>query len=476
MAQVQQIYTGCLAQAAYFIWSGSEAVVIDPLRDPRPYLDLAKEHGVTVKYVVVTHFHADFVSGHADLSEATKAPIVFGPTAQPNFDALIARDGEVLHFGASSLTVLHTPGHTMESSSFLLRNNDNDTPLGLFTGDTLFIGDVGRPDLAQLVVDTTQEGQAKLLYRSLRTKIMPLPDSVIIYPGHGAGSACGKNMSKETTDLLGNQKRTNYALQPDLSEDDFVVALLDGLREPPAYFASQVGMNKGAAGSFADVMARGKKELSVAEVKQAIDAGTLVIDARHSQPEFGACHIPRTIYCGTSGSLALWAATVFKDVHRPFIICTDGKDMEEGLVRLSRVGFDQCLGHLAGGIEAWKAAGEPTATIPYANVEHLRTEIESGAPIEIIDVRGPGEFRNLHLAGAINVPLCSREPLNLKSLINDPAKKVYAYCVSGYRAMMFLSLCRSEGVTNDIFNVMGGMNELQKSALSSKLLARSEAL
>lgn len=471
MAHVEQLYTNCLAQAAYFVWSEGEAVVIDPMRDPRPYMELAEKHNVKIKYVIETHFHADFVSGHTDLAEAAKAVIVFGPTAQPNFDAFIATDGEVLRFGAASLTVLHTPGHTMESSCFVLYNNGNDVPVGIFTGDTLFIGDVGRPDLAQLVVDTTQEGQARKLYQSLRNKIMPLPDSVIVYPGHGAGSACGKNMSKETTDLLGNQKLTNYALRPDMSEDEFVTALLEGLREPPAYFVSQVVKNKGAAGTFADAMSRGQNELTVQDVKKALSDDVLVFDTRHSQPEFAACHIANTVYSGTSGSLALWIATVFKDVHRPYIICTDGKDFEEGLIRLTRVGFDHCLGHLKGGLEAWKAAGEPTTTIEFATTHQLQSELEAGTPLQVIDVRGPGEYRNAHLEGAINVPLCSREAIDFQAIM-EPSKHNYVYCVSGYRAMMYLSICRRAGVTGPIFNVQGGMNEIQKSSLASKVVSR----
>lgn len=474
VAHVEQIYTACMSQAAYFLESDGEAVVIDPLRDPAPYMERAASRGARIKYVIETHFHADFVSGHTDLAQASGATIVFGPTAQPTFDALIATDGEELRFGKARLRVLHTPGHTLESACFVLYDDGSDTPRAVFTGDTVFIGDVGRPDLAQLVADTTQERQARLLYRSIREKILPLPDSVIVYPGHGAGSACGKNLSSETSDTLGNQKKTNYALDAGLSEDDFVHALLEGLREPPGYFQHQVVLNKGQAGPFADAIARGKRHLTVGELKEQLAKGVLVLDYRHHQPDFAACHIPGTIYAGTSGSLALWVATVFANVHQPYAIVNDDQDFEDGLYRLTRVGFDNCLGHLKGGMEAWKAAGEPTASIEYATADELAADVGAPDRIQIFDVRGPGEYRNGHLAHARNAPLCERRPTNFAELV-APDKKAYMYCVSGYRALMYITLCRRAGVTAPMYNVKGGIGAIKSHPTLSAMIETRDA-
>lgn len=462
-ALVEQIYTGCLAHAAYIIVSDGEAAVIDPLRDPKPYIEFCEKQNAKIKYVIETHFHADFVSGHVDLAKATGATIVYGPTAAPTFEAFIAKDNEVLPLGKHKFTVMHTPGHTMESTTYLLHKEDG-APHCIFTGDTLFIGDAGRPDLAQKAASMTQEQLAALLYKSLR-RIMTLPDDVIVYPGHGAGSACGKNMSSETFDLLGKQKMTNYTLRADQTEEEFIKELLDGLRAPPGYFGTQVAMNKGQVEShveYSEVMNRGLTKLSVETVKAKLAEGVLVLDCRHLPAEFCAGFIPKSVFAGTIGSLAVWVATVFADVHQPYVLVASDANLIEAVSRLARVGFNNCLGHLDGGIEAWKAAGEPLQTID--NVppsEAAAAYVKDKDSVYICDVRGPGEYNNYHIKGANSTPLCSREPLDFAGMASaGQGKKMLAHCAGGYRSVMFISLARRAGV--EMANIDGGWGAMME--------------
>lgn len=353
--KIEQIYTGCLAQGAYYIESEGEAVVIDPLRETTPYVERAVKDNAKIKYVFETHFHADFVSGHIDLAKATGAKIVYGPTAQPGFEAVVAKDGEVFKVGKLSIEVLHTPGHTMESSCFLLCN-EAGVPQALFSGDTLFIGDVGRPDLAQKAAHMTQEQLAETLYDSLRKKIMPLSDDLIVYPAHGAGSACGKNMSKETTDTLGNQKRTNYALRADITKAEFVKEVLTGLVAPPGYFPANVGMNKFGYDSIEQVMERGTHPLSPAAFEVAAEeTGALVLDTRDAET-FGQGFIPNSINIGLDGNFAPWVGALITDIRQQILLVTPAGREAETVQRLARVGYDYCIGYLEGGLDAWKAA------------------------------------------------------------------------------------------------------------------------
>jgi hydroxyacylglutathione hydrolase len=473
---VEQIYTQCMAEAAYFVACDGEAAIIDPLRDPAPYLDLAKKHNATIKYVIETHFHADFVSGHVDLAKLTGARIIYGPTAEPHFDAWILHDGEEVPLGKAKFTALHTPGHTIESTCFLL-HDESGKPKCVFTGDTLFIGDAGRPDLAQKAADMTQEDLAKMLFKSLRTKVMTLPDDVLVYPAHGAGSACGKAMSTETFDTLGRQKLTNYTLRADMSEEEFVKELLDGLRPAPAYFAHQIALNKGDGDQhdFESVMAKGLRKLDVAQFKAELDKGVVAFDCRKLPAEFCEKHIPNTIFAGTSGSLAIWVATVFGQVDQPFVLVAAPETQTEAVARLARVGFDNCIGHLDGGIDAWIAAGEPVASLQSFSVKDVASMLEERPDeVQIVDVRGPGEYRNSHLDVATSAPLCSREPLDFKTLV-QPGKRAFMHCVTGYRSTMFLSLCLRNGVdANRVANITGGYAEMKKAeALAQRMVGRS---
>ena len=363
--KIEQIYTGCLAQGAYYIESEGEVAIIDPLREVDPYIKQAQEDGAKIKYIFETHFHADFVSGHLTLSEQTGAPIIYGPTAEPGFQAEIAEDGQVYPLGKLEIIVLHTPGHTMESTTYLLRD-ENGKDHAIFSGDTLFLGDVGRPDLAQKAAHMTQEELAGTLYDSLQSKIMPLADDVIVYPGHGAGSACGKNMMKETTDTLGHQKETNYALRKDLSRDQFIVEVLDGLTPPPAYFPMNVQMNKLGYEHISEVLQQGSHALDPDEFEAiANDAGALVLDVRDAS-EFVKGFVPQSVFIGLDGTFAPWVGAVIKDVKQPLLLVVDEDKLEECITRLARVGFDNTLGYLKGGIAAWKAAGKKwTASAPF---------------------------------------------------------------------------------------------------------------
>jgi len=459
--KIEQIYTGCIAHAAYYLESNGEAAIFDPLREVQPYIDKATKDNATIKYIFETHFHADFVSGHLDLAQKTGATIVYGPTAQPSFEATIATDGQEFKIGNYTVKAIHTPGHTLESTCYLLLN-ENGEMHGIITGDTLFIGDVGRPDLAQkLVSDLTQEKLASMLYDSLRHKIMPLPDHLIVYPNHGAGSACGKNMSKETTDTLGNQKKVNYALRADMTKDEFISELLDGLGAPPAYFPQNVLMNIQGYDSLETVMAKADTPLNPEAFKTvAGQSEALILDVRH-ESEFVKEHIPGSIFIGLQGNFAPWVGALIMDVQQPILlIVTEGKE-KEAITRLSRVGFDNCLGYLAGGVEAWKAAGFETDNIISITPEQFATDKDI-SKLTIVDARKPGEFSAEHVEGAINIPL---------DFVNNQLAEVptendfYLHCAGGYRSVIMASILKARGYHN-IINVEKGMSGIRNTPVA----------
>lgn len=456
--KIEQIYTGCLAQGAYYIVSENEAVIIDPLREIQPYLDRASNDGASIKYILETHFHADFVSGHLDLSKATGAPIVYGPNAQPSFDFYSAKDGEELKVGKITIKVLHTPGHTMESTCYLLLD-ENGTPSALFSGDTLFIGDVGRPDLAQKSASMTQEELAATLFDSLRTKIMVLPDDVVVYPAHGAGSACGKNMSKETTDTLGNQKRNNYALRADMSKEEFVREVTDGLLPPPGYFGMNVSMNKNGYDSIQTVMERGMRALSPSAFEAAAkETEAIILDTRKAD-EFSKGFIPGSIFIGLEGQFAPWVGALIPDVKQEILLVTEAGKEEETVKRLARVGYDFVLGYLEGGIDAWKAAGNGLDTLGRITAEEF-AEGYANHPL-IVDVRKPGEFQAEHVADAVNIPL---DFIN-SAMSEFPKDKPFVlHCAGGYRSVIAASILKSRGY-HDLIDVKGGFGAIAKTEI-----------
>ncbi|MBU6177746.1 MAG: MBL fold metallo-hydrolase [Bacteroidetes bacterium] len=456
--KVEQIYTGCLAQGAYYIESNGEAVVIDPLREVAPYIQKAARNGATIKYVLETHFHADFVSGHLDLSKKTGAPIVYGPNANPAFEAIIAKDGQEFKVGALTLKVLHTPGHTMESTCYLLLD-EQSIPYCLFTGDTLFIGDVGRPDLAQKAAsDLTQEKLAGYLFESLRNKIMPLPDSVIVYPAHGAGSACGKNMSKETTDILGNQKKNNYALRSTMTKEEFIMEVTDGLTAPPAYFPLNVMMNIQGYESIDKVLERGKQALSPEAFETAAnETGALILDTRAPQT-FAPGFIPNSINIGIDGQFAPWVGAMIPDIKQEILlVCEEGRE-EEVITRLARVGYDHTIGYLKGGFAAWKQAGKEIDQIQSVDAD-LLAAIAEKQPVDILDVRKVGEFNSEHILDAESLPL---DNINEYMTQIDKNKTYYVHCAGGYRSMIFASILRARGYTK-LIDVKGGFKSIKDS-------------
>ncbi|HEY5825229.1 MAG TPA: MBL fold metallo-hydrolase [Cyclobacteriaceae bacterium] len=454
--KIEQIYTGCLSQGAYYIQSGKEAVVIDPLREIEPYVQKAIQDDVRIKYVLETHFHADFVSGHLDLAAKTGATIVYGPLARPKFPAHIASDGEELQVGDCTVKVLHTPGHTMESTSYLL-SDETGKNIALFSGDTLLLGDVGRPDLATKAANLTKEELAGLLYDSLRIKIMPLADDVIVYPGHGAGSACGKKMMKETFDTLGNQKKINYALHDSLSRIDFISEVTDGLLTPPAYFPENVRMNKEGYDSIDSVLRRGKRALSMEEFKlNATTKGVLVLDTRDGKT-FGNGFIPGSIHIGLNGSFAHWAGCLIPGVRTPILLIADEGREEEAATRLARVGYDHLLGYLQGGYEAW---------IDGENEFDFITSISAGEfvsrylkqKLAVVDVRTHGEYQAEHIATAQHIPLDSLNT-HLDEIVKEGT--VYIYCAGGYRSMIAASILMARGWM-DVINVTGGFQAIKE--------------
>jgi glyoxylase-like metal-dependent hydrolase (beta-lactamase superfamily II)/rhodanese-related sulfurtransferase len=456
--QVEQIYTGCLAEAAYYIESNGEAVIIDPLRETQPYIERATQDNATIKYVLETHFHADFVSGHLDLAKNAGATIVFGPTAQPNFEAHIAEDGEILKVGNVTIKVLHTPGHTMESTTYLLRD-ENGNDYAIFTGDTLFLGDVGRPDLA-IKTNLTREDLAGHLFDSLRTKIMPLADEVIVYPGHGAGSACGKKMDKDTQGKLGDQKKFNYALRADMSREEFVKEVTDGLVDPPQYFPKNAVMNKMGYDSFDDIRERGLQALSVAAFKAAwAEEDALVLDTRH-QDEFAKGHIPGAIFIGIVGDFAPWVGALITDLKQAILFVADAGSEEEVVTRLARVGYDRAIGYLEGGMEAWVAAKEDIETVAEVSAEELAARFD-GENLAVLDVRRSSEYSAEHLIGAQNFPL---DFINRNMSEVQPENTYYLHCAGGYRSMIAASILKARGF-DQIINVQGGYKALVETAL-----------
>ncbi len=450
---VEQIYTGCLAQGAYYIRSENEAAIIDPLRETEPYTSRAQKDGVKIKYIFETHFHADFVSGHVDLAKKTGAKIVFGPTAKTDYESYNAKDGEEFKVGKVTIKVLHTPGHTLESTTYLLLD-ENKKPYCIFSGDTLFIGDVGRPDLA-IKSDLTQEDLAGMLFDSLQNKIKTLPDDVIVYPAHGAGSACGKNMSKETFDTLGNQKQKNYALIM-TSKKDFVKELTTGILPPPQYFSKNAQLNKNGYDAFDDVMKKGSHALSPAEFEKISNEGeTLILDVRKPQ-EFAKEHIPNSIFIGIDGQFAPWVGALITDLKQPIILVTPSGREEEVVMRLSRVGYDNCLGHLDGGIDAWKNAGKKIANIKSISAEEFAPKINSN--INILDVRKPGEYDNQHIKNVPNKPL---DFINEWMDNIDRNTEYHIHCAGGYRSMIAASILKARGF-DKLIDVAGGFSAIAK--------------
>ena len=454
---IEQIYTGCLAQGAYYIESNGEVAIIDPLREVQPYIDRAEKDGSKIKYIFETHFHADFVSGHVTLADKTGATIVFGPTAETNFKSHIATDGEVFKIGDITITALHTPGHTLESVTYLLKDK-NGKDHAIFSGDTLFLGDVGRPDLAQKVGEITEEDLAGMLYDSLRNKVMPLADDVIVYPAHGAGSACGKNLSKETIGTIGNQKKTNYALRADMTKEEFIKEVTDGLLPPPQYFPLNVKMNKEGYESIDEVLSKGTVALSPDEFEKiANHTDALVLDVRH-ESEFIKGFIPRSIFIGLAGGFAPWVGALIKDVKQPILLVTPVGKEEETITRLSRVGFDNTLGYLDGSFEAWKKSGKEMDTLASVSAKSLESKVNE---ISIFDVRKPGEYDSEHIVDVPNTPL---------DFINDHIsefpkdKDFYVHCAGGYRSVIAASIIKARGYHN-VIDVAGGYAAIKETTI-----------
>ncbi|WP_026934225.1 MBL fold metallo-hydrolase [Christiangramia echinicola] len=458
--KIEQIYTGCLAQGAYYIESNGEVAIIDPLREVQPYIDKANDAGAKIKYIFETHFHADFVSGHVTLSEKTGAPIIYGPDANPDFEAIIAKDAQEFKLGEITFVVLHTPGHTMESTTYLLGDKDGKDH-ALFTGDTLFLGDVGRPDLAQKSASMTQEQLAETLYDSLRNKIMPLADDITVYPAHGAGSACGKNMMKETVDTLGNQKKMNYALRADMTKEEFVKEVTDGLLPPPAYFPMNVKLNKEGYKDIDEIMAKGRSALSPEAFEAAAnETGAVMLDIRH-QGEFAEGHIPGSIFIGLDGGFAPWVGDLIKDVQQPILLIGNEDRIEEAITRLSRVGFDNTLGYLEGGFETWKNAGKLIDTVKSITAEEFKTDLERNTDAPVFDVRKPGEFQAEHVEKAQHTALSE---LNEHLSEYPENKEFYIHCAGGYRSMIAASILKSRGIHN-LIDVKGGYKAIKEAGI-----------
>lgn len=460
--KLEQIYTGCIAEAAYYITSNGEAAIVDPLRETQPYLERLERDGVKLKYIFETHFHADFVSGHVDLAKKTGATIVYGPTGmKTGFDMHVGTDGEIFKVGGIEIKLIHTPGHTMESSCYLVSDEEGKEK-GLISGDTLFIGDVGRPDLAQHVIaDLTQDKLARHLYNSLRTKIMPLSDDLIVYPNHGAGSACGKNMSKETTDTLGNQKKTNYALNPELTEDQFVEAILTGLTTPPQYFPKNVLMNIQGYDTLDSIMEKGQKAYDANAFELiANETRALILDTRNPE-DFAKGFIPNSINIGINGSFAMWVGELILDIKQEILIVAENNEkVKEAIIRLSRVGYDNAIGYLEGGFEAWKNAGKEIDIVHRITAAQLEKHCNDEKQV-IIDIRKVSEFQSEHLVEAINIPL---------NVLNDhlaefPKEVPFIlHCAGGYRSMIAASMLKQRGYDNFV-DVIGGFSDIKNTSL-----------
>lgn len=457
--KIEQIYTGCLSHAAYYLESDGEAAIFDPLRDVKPYILKAVINDVTIKYVFETHFHADFVSGHLDLRKKTGASIVFGPTAKPGYTAIIAQDGETFTVGSCRVKAIHTPGHTLESTTYLIIDESGNEK-GIITGDTLFIGDVGRPDLAQHVdKNLTEDKLARMLFHSLREKIMPLSDDLIVYPNHGAGSACGKMMSKQTTDTLGNQKRTNYALQPDLAEEDFVAEVLSGLTTPPQYFPKNVLLNINGYNPLDAIIQQGSRPLDPVGFEMvATTIKALILDTREAS-EFAKGFIPNSINIGINGNLATWTGEMISDIKQEILLVTDPGKEEESMIRLSRVGYDNTIGYLEGGFEAWKKSGNEIDTVERISATEFEENYYDRMPV--LDVRKKSEFISEHVVGAINIPL---NQIN-EYLSEFPRQESFIiYCGSGYRSMIAASLLKQRGF-NNFKEIAGGFASIKNTKI-----------
>ncbi|MFY7671955.1 MBL fold metallo-hydrolase [Tenacibaculum sp. MEBiC06402] len=452
--KIEQIYTKCLSQGAYYIESKGEAAIIDPLREVQPYIDKAIKDDAKIKYIFETHFHADFVSGHITLAEKTGAKIVYGPTASTNFDAYIAKDNESFFVGDLEIVALHTPGHTMESTVYLLKD-ESGKDYAIFSGDTLFIGDVGRPDLAQKG-NLTMEDLAGYLYDSLRNKIMVLNDDVIVYPAHGAGSACGKHLSNETVSTIGNQKKTNYALRANMSRDEFVKEVTDGLLPPPDYFPLNVKLNKEGYESIDTILEKGTKSLTVEQFIEKKDKyEALILDVRH-QSDFIKGFVPNSMFIGLNGTFAPWVGALIKDIHQPIILITPEGREEETITRLARVGFDNVIGYLEGGFQAWQKANETIDTLTSISAKKLEENIQNGAIV--FDVRKPGEYDNEHIKGVKNTPL---DYLNDYISVFPQDKKFFIHCAGGYRSVIAASILKAKGFHN-VIDVAGGFAAIRE--------------
>lgn len=456
--KIEQIYTGCLAQGAYYIESEGEVAIIDPLRETQPYIDKANAENAKIKYVFETHFHADFVSGHVDLANKTGAVIVYGPGAETTYDIHSATDGEIFKLGKVTIKVLHTPGHTLESSSFLLID-ENGNDYALFSGDTLFLGDVGRPDLA-IKSDLTKEDLAGMLYDSLRTKIMTLADDIIVYPAHGAGSACGKNLSKETVGTIGEQKKTNYALRADMTKEEFIKEVLDGMPPPPQYFAKNALLNKTGYDAFDRILETGNVALSPEDFEaMANHEGAMVLDVR-TQNDFIKGHIPNSIFIGLNGQFAPWVGALITDLKQPLILVVPEGKSEEAVTRLSRVGYDNTLGYLAGGIEAWKAAGKEISTLESISAEAFAEKAKSGN-LNVLDVRKDGEYEASHLEGVQHFAL---DFINENMPQIDSNKTYHIHCAGGYRSVIAASILKARGF-NNLVDIAGGFAAIKTTDL-----------
>jgi len=463
---VEQIYTGCLAEAAYYIESEGEVAIIDPLRETTPYISRAEKDKAKIKYVLETHFHADFVSGHIDLSKKTGATIVFGPTAKPGYEAYIAKDGEILTLGKVKIKVLHTPGHTLESSTYLLFDEQGKEH-AIFTGDTLFIGDVGRPDLVQkLKAEITPQYLAGLLFDSLRNKIMTLPDHLIVYPGHGAGSACGKKMDKETVSTLEKQKKFNYALRADMKREEFIQVVTDGLVEPPQYFPANVLMNVlGGVDSLDEILKKGNRPLSVKEFETVWESTeALVLDTRPKE-QFVRGFIPGSVFIGIDDTFAPWVGALIINLKQPILLVAEEGRQEEVITRLSRVGYDNTLGYLAGGVDAWIREGKEVDTVNEISAEDFASLFDTHINTFLLDARRQSEYEVEHLVGAENFPL---DTINKNMATLDLRKTYYIHCAGGYRSVIMSSILKSRGYHN-IVNIRGGYK-----ALSATSLKRTE--
>ncbi|QBN17586.1 MBL fold metallo-hydrolase [Flavobacterium nackdongense] len=457
--KIKQIYTGCLAQGAYYIESKGEVAIIDPLREVQPYINKANKNNAKIKYILETHFHADFVSGHVTLAEKTGAPIIFGPSAEPSFEAHIAQDGEVFHLGEITITVLHTPGHTLESVCYLLKDK-NGKDYALFSGDTLFLGDVGRPDLAQKASNMTQEQLAGILYDSLRNKVMTLADDVIVYPAHGAGSACGKNLSKETIGSIGDQKKTNYALRANMTKEEFIKEVTDGLLPPPSYFPMNVKLNKEGYENVEDIISDAIPYDAETFELVANKIDTVILDVRH-QDDYSKGHIPQSIFIGIDGDFAPWVGALIPDIKQPILLVTPLGREEESITRLARVGYDNTLGYLKGGFETWKKAGFEYDTVNWVTANGLEELMEENVPV--FDVRKEGEFTSEHIDVAHSTPL---------DFINDhiaefpKEEEFYVHCAGGYRSVIAASILKARGYHN-VINVLGGFAAIKKTAIKT---------